>query len=124
MDCQFVCNPQGIACYTTSAYITKADIPDMNMIHKKILRGLASDNGLENNLRRNLYLAGISVIASTQISMQEAAWHLLGFELVKCSRGFVTINALPQEQQAYYKMRNFRQNKHLRKQVEQKKRWQ
>ncbi len=45
MDCQFVCNPHGVASYATGKYISKADEPDKKMLHARILKSLSARHG-------------------------------------------------------------------------------
>ena len=100
MDFQFIANPSGVASYATGAYICKHEQPDKKLLSNKLLRLLGSETSqvIQNRTVRNkLYIAGISIMDCTQISAQEAAWNLLGYPIVECSKPVIDVKVSPPE---------------------------
>ena len=103
MDIQFIAQPFGVASYATGAYICKQEQPDKKLLSDKMLRFLGQHPNINNiSIRNKLFVAGISIVDSSQISAQEAAWYLLGFPIVECSKQVVDVCCSPPSERNYF----------------------
>lgn len=99
-----VCNPYGTAQYLTAAYCAKADAPDSVTLNKQMMEYLSRerDMGIPEITSKKLYLASMAIVHVTQTSAQEAAWFLLGFPIVICTKKVVSFNPTPPHKRPQY----------------------
>ena len=96
MDLQFICDPQGTAMYCC-LYSSKAEAPDINILSKKMLKLLATNEKVQchYDIKKTLYLSALAVYSSREVSSQEATWYLLGYPFHFSSRPVINVNLLP-----------------------------